>query len=66
MCQGFIHISVFLCIILLATISIKVNEKILENHLNTDCYVGSPWIALVEYSQMSTHVTGCSVTFQYF
>ena len=54
------------CIILLATSSITVNEKILENHLNTDCYVGSPWIALVEYSQVSTHVTGFQSHFSIF
>ena len=65
MCQGFIQISVFF-IILLATSSITVNEKILDNHLNTDCYVGSPWIALVEYSQMSTHVTGFQSHFSIF
>ena len=42
----------------LATSSMWVNKKIHENHQNTDCYVGTPWIALVEYSQMSTHVPG--------
>ena len=43
-----------------------MNEKIFENHLNTDCHVGSPWIAIVEYSQMSTHVTGFQSHFSFF
>ena len=61
MCQGFSHISVVLLhfdAAKLSTSSIAVNEKIFENHLNTDCHVGSPWIARVEYSQMSIHVSG--------
>ena len=49
----------------LATSSIRVNEKIFENHLNTDCHVGSAWIGLVEYSQMSTHVTGFQSHFSF-
>ena len=30
------------------------------------CRVGIHWIALAEYSQMSTHVSGFSVIFQFF
>ena len=43
----------------------KGKQKIFEKHFNTDCHVGSPWIALVEYSQMSTHGPGFQSYFSF-
>ena len=34
------------------------DANILGNHLLNPCHVGIHWIALAEYSQMSTHVPG--------